>query len=77
MSAQNLEFEMSLAPGFAKTSLPVSAGPEGPSQASIAAPIPLRPPEAPLQGGRLTLRAEEGKTLRESFRDSSDGSVFD
>ncbi len=73
MSAQSLEFEMSLAPGFPKMGSPASAGPEASSQARIAASVPLRSVKAPLR----SMRAEEGKTLRESFGDSSDGSIFD
>lgn len=60
----------------AETSLSGSAQGLSPE---VAPPTPISPgsPYAPVSGTRLRMRAEEGKTLRESFLGSPNGSVPD
>lgn len=64
-SLQSSEFDMTLTPGLGNASVPVQP-------TSLEVP---RPPTA--RTWRLKMRAEEGKTLRESFHDASLDSGLD
>jgi len=72
---KNMEFEMSLSPGGTEMTAPANATSIETSPAS-AAVSPNETSLTPRSGNRLVMHAEEGKTLRENFHDSS-GSVFD
>jgi hypothetical protein len=64
-SLQSMEFDMTLTPGLGHTSMPIQS-------------TSLEVPEAPAaRTQRLKMRAEEGKTLRQSFHDASLSSSFD
>ena len=64
-SLQSMEFDMTLMPGSVHESVPIQD-----SSVKVA--------DAPAsRTRRLRMRAEEGKTLRESFHESSFDSVFD
>jgi hypothetical protein len=64
-SLQSMEFDMTLMPGSLHESVPTQD-----SSVKVADAPPSRT-------RRLRMRAEEGKTLRESFHESSFDSVFD
>jgi hypothetical protein len=64
-SLQNMEFDMTLTPGLGHKSVPTQS-------ASVVMP---EPPTK--KNRRLRMRAEEGKTLRESFHEASFDSDFD
>jgi hypothetical protein len=64
-SLQMMEFDMTLTPGLGHKSMPTQS-------ASVVVP---EPPTT--QNRRLRMRAEEGKTLRESFHEASFNSDFD
>jgi hypothetical protein len=64
-SLQSMEFDMTLMPGSLQEHVPTQDS-------------PVKVADAPAsRTRRLRMRAEEGKTLRESFHESSFGSVFD
>ena len=64
-SLQSMEFDMTLTPGIALNSRPIKT-------------TPLETPETPIaRNTRLRMRAEEGKTLRESSHDASFDSMPD